>query len=304
MPMKKSFWILIIMLITPFYFYGQKGDNHLKIITYNIWNGFDWGKDTTRRAQLQEWMAEQRPDVLALQELCAYTPEKLQEDAEKWGHRYAVLLKTSGYSVGLTSRYPVEVKEKIFYELHHGALHCKTNGIDFLVVHLHPGSIQRRREEAKILLKKLETISLSNSKYIVLGDFNAHSAFDADFYDPNEYFMSRLIAANAGKGLSGNVVDGALDYAVMSGFLSFPLYDVAQKFTKSMAERGSFPGRVLGPINNETEEQLVSRLERIDYILASPELAPNCIKAKVGNGQSNWFLSDHYPVIAEFTLKD
>ena len=69
-----------------------------------------------------------------------------------------------------------------------------------------------------------------------------------------------------------------------------------------LLERGSFPGRVLGAINDETEEQLVSRLERIDYILVSPELSKSCVNAEVYNGEANWYLSDHYPVGAEFII--
>lgn len=60
----------------------DKTERNFKVITYNIWNGFDWGKDTVRRANLQLWMQNQMPDVVALQELCNYTPEKLDEDAK------------------------------------------------------------------------------------------------------------------------------------------------------------------------------------------------------------------------------
>ncbi len=275
----------------------------LKVVTYNIWNGFDWGKDTVRRVNLQNWMKNQQPSVVALQELCGYTPEKLEENAKSWGHNYSLLLKSSGYSVGLTSKFPIYLREKVREGLHHGALHCQTAGIDFLVVHLHPGSIKRRREEADILLDKLKNIKEENSSYIVLGDFNAHSPFDANLYDSDGYFMKRLRKSNEGKGISGNIFMDDLDYSVIAAFLSFPLYDVIRKRTSSMDERGSFPGRVLGPVTNETTEQLVSRLERIDYILVSPALKLKCFDAKVSNGEENWFLSDHYPVQAKFILK-
>jgi endonuclease/exonuclease/phosphatase family metal-dependent hydrolase len=278
------------------------GRDTLKVITYNIWNGFDWGKDTVRRKKLQQWMKIQQPSVFALQELCAYTPEKLEEDAKSWGHNYSVLLKTTGYSVGLTSEFPIHLKEKILDGMHHGALHCQTAGIDYLVVHFHPGSIKRRREEAEILLRKLEKIENENSRYIVLGDFNAHSPFDADLYDSDGYFMKRLRNQNAYKELDGNVFLNDLDYSVMASFLGFPLYDVIRNYTTGINERGSFPGRVLEIVNNETTEQLVSRLERIDYILVSPELKKQCIGARVYNGKENWFLSDHYPVQAKFIL--
>lgn len=282
-------------------FTGIKAESDtLKVITYNIWNGFDWGKDTVRRKKLQQWMKKQQPSVVALQELCGYTSEKLEEDAKSWGHHYAVLLKTTGYSVGLTSEFPIHLTEKILEGMHHGALHCQTAGIDFLVVHLHPGSIKRRGEEAEILIGKLNAIKKENSNYVVLGDFNAHSPFDAHLYDADGYFMNRLRKSNEGKGIDGTIFMNDLDYSVMASFLAAPLYDVVRTKTHSINERGSFPGRVLGPVNNETAEQLVLRLERIDYILASPAMKEKCIDAKVNNGEENWFLSDHYPVQAKF----
>jgi len=282
---------------------SQEKPANFKVIAYNIWNGFDWGKDEERRANLQQWMKAQKPNVVALQELCKYTPEKLKEDALSWGHKYSFLLKTSGYSVGLTSKYPIEIKEKIREGMHHGALHCKTNGIDFLVIHLHPGSIKRRREEVTILSKKLDSIAKTTSKYMVLGDFNSHSPMDADLYDSDGYFLNRLRKSNQGKGLNGNVVNGTVDYSVMSKFMSHPLYDVVQKFTSGIKERGSFPSRILASKNKESEEQLESRMVRIDYILVSEELMPKCTAAKVHIGKENWYLSDHYPVSATFKLE-
>ena len=53
-------------------------------------------------------------------------------------------------------------------------------------------------------------------------------------------------------------------------------------------------------MNDEPKEELISRMERIDYIMVSPALSIKCIDAKVCNGEDNYFLSDHYPVIAEF----
>ena len=298
--MTRQLITLVLIQVIPFLAFSQTHQESFKVITYNIWNGFDWGKDDVRRGQLQQWVNQQQADVVALQELCKYTPKKLEADAKTWGHNYSILLKKDGYSVGLTSKFPIELKEKIREGMHHGALHCETNGIDFIVVHLSPHSIKKRREETKVLKEKLESIKRENSKYIVLGDFNAHSPFDAGFYDTDGPFMRRVRKNDKGKGLDGNVYLGDLDYSVISSFLSLPLYDVVRKFTNGMEGRGSFPGRVLGSINNETDEQLVSRMERIDYILVSPGLEQKCVNAEVCNGKANWMLSDHYPVIAEF----
>ncbi|MEN8118692.1 MAG: endonuclease/exonuclease/phosphatase family protein [Bacteroidota bacterium] len=294
--------VLVLILVLPILSHSQNRETAFKVVTYNIWNGFDWGKDDVRRAKLQHWMMEQEPDVVGLQELCKYSDKKLAEDAKNWGHNYSVLLKKSGYSVGLTSKYPIEVKEKIFEGMHHGALHCKTGGIDVFVVHFSPGSYKKRREEATIILDKLKKVAENNTKYLVMGDFNAHSPFDADLYK-NEILLNRYRKSNADKPETGNLVDNEFDYSVLSNFLAFPLLDVCQKLTDGMAERASFPARALNGLYFQSVDEIINNSERIDYILVSPELDKNCFNVKIYNGESNWYLSDHYPVGAEFRIE-
>ena len=302
--LKTVFFILLSVFITGSATAQEKA-SQFKVITYNIWNGYDWGKDEARRAEVAEWINRQEPSIVALQELCNYTPEKLAEDAGSWGHTFSVLLKITGYSVGLTSKYPISVKEKILEGLHHGALHCVIQGMDVFVIHFHPGSISFRRDEVAIMLEKFASVREHNPYYIVLGDFNSHSPFDADLYDPEGDLLTRLNEQYPEKAaVEGNLSYGDIDYSVMSALLAFPLIDVCRPFTSGIEERGSFPGRVQGPVNNESEEQLVSRLERIDYVLASPELSVICTGARVCNGKENHYLSDHYPVMAEFELKN
>jgi exodeoxyribonuclease-3 len=108
---------------------------------------------------------------------------------------------------------------------------------------------------------------------------------------------------NEGKGENGNLANREIDFAVISKFLSFPLIDICQKYTSDMAGRGSFPGRSLGAINNETDEELVKRMQRIDFILVSEELGKNAVSGQVYNGEENWYMSDHYPVGVEFKIE-
>jgi exodeoxyribonuclease-3 len=298
--MKKCF-IMCLIFFVVFSANAQEKYN-LKVLTYNIWNGFDFGKDTLRSIKLGEWVDSKKPDVLALQELCSYTPEKLKEEALRWGHPYSFLLKTTGYSVGITSKFPIELKEKILEGMHHGALHCKIKGIDFLVIHLHPGSIKRRQEETKILLKKIEEIKGQNLNYMVLGDFNSHSPFDSDLYDPNGDFLKGMRISNKGKGLDGNMVDDNLDYSVISSFLSISLNDVVQRYSKGMSQRGSFPALALASNHDQSIKEFSLRLERLDYILVSPNLGKSCKNAQVFNKEDTGYLSDHYPVFAEFEI--
>ena len=186
--------IVLLLFLLPISIELLSQGDQIKVITYNIWNGYDWGKDQDRRNRTNQWIADQRPSIVALQELCKYNDKKLQEDAAVWGHENTVLLKTSGYSVGLTSKWPIEVKEKIMMGMHHGALHCKTNDIDVFVIHFSPSSYLKRREEAKLILNRLEKVRKDNGKYMVLGDFNAHSPIDADLYDPDGTLLTRLRA--------------------------------------------------------------------------------------------------------------
>ena len=279
----------------------SQNEEQVKVVSYNIWNGFDWGKDEARRADLVKWMNEQAPDIVGLQELCKYSEKKLTADAKGWGHDYSVLLKKSGYSVGLTSKYPIEVVEKIRDNMHHGALHCRTNGLDVFVVHFSPSSYLKRREETEIIIEKMKAAAKNNSKLLVMGDFNAHSPFDADLYK-NNIVRDRTREGDKDKGEKGNLVNHEIDYAVLANFLAFPLIDICRNYTSGIVERGSFPARALSAVNDEKAKELERRMQRIDYILVSEELGKNGVSGQVHNGPANYYLSDHYPVSVEFKM--
>ena len=273
------------------------GAGTLKVISYNIWNGFEWGKDEERKQNFIKWMQSQKPGVVALQELCGYTREKLLEDAKKWGHSYAEILKTSGYPVGLTSSKPIHVVERVLEDMHHGALHCKTWGVDFLVVHFSPFSFQKRRQESTIILKKLAGIEKTQDQFMVLGDFNAVSPFDADLYKNNPGLLDAKKQSEKQHDHVRNLFHGQLEYGVLSSFLGFPLIDVVQKFTSGWDQRVSYPTQVF---EKKKGEERSKNSTRIDYILTSAILGKKCIHARVQNNAEAFYLSDHYPVIAEF----
>ena len=296
---KKLTTVVFLMLTFSASFYELRSQENLKVMSYNIWNGFDWGRDTDRKRELMDWVSIQDPDVLALQELCGYTQEKLLADAKKWGHNYAEILKTSGYSVGITSKEPIVVKEKIMDGMHHGALHCSVYDIDIFIVHFSPFSHQKRREEAKIILDKLSKLSTGHNKYLVLGDFNALSPFDAHLYINNTSLLENKRASEKDHDHVRNLLDDQLDYSVIGSLLGYPLIDVVQRFTSSWDDRVSCPTQVF---ESEKGEERPFGSTRIDYILSSPFLATKCIKAGVLNKKETFYLSDHYPVMAEFDL--
>jgi len=271
----------------------------LKVISYNIWNGFDWGKDNDRKGKFVSWVKTQAPDIMALQELCGYTQEQLLTDAKNWGHNYAEIVKTSGYPVGITSNEPIVVKEKILDDMHHGALHCKTAGIDFLVIHFSPFSYKKRQSEAKTILNTLSRLPNDQKKYIVLGDFNALSPFDAHLYKNNSKFLSSKRASEKENSKIRNLNHGEFEYGVIGALLGAPLIDVTQRYTSGLEDRISFPTQVFETEKGKGRDE---KSIRIDYILTSPFLAKKCINSKVLNKEETYYLSDHYPVIAEFKL--
>ncbi len=295
--MKKTI-IVAGLLFMAFYVMGQ--NKTVKVISYNILNGFDYGKDSLREAKVGAWIRSQHPDVVALQELCGFTREKLQHFAAIWGHQYTAILKMEGYPVGLTSDQPIVVEEKLLEGLWHGMLHCRTAGVDFFVVHLSPSDWQFRRKEAEIITGKIEECAAGTDRYIVLGDFNAVSPFDLDYNNKNPYQRERMKKSDSKNEKYKNLINGEYDYSVLSRFLSLSLVDVCRRFAD--------PDNLTTcptPINVPewlTAEEMKKTKMRIDYILTSPYLGTKCTNAVIFNDPEHDYLSDHYPVMAIFNL--
>jgi len=295
---KRAISLVIFALVIILNSFSQENESRtIKIMTYNIWNGFDWGKDTLRKKNLTEWIKKQSPDVLALQELCGYTEEKLKEDALKWGHQYVKILKTNGYPTALTSNQPINIKDRVEKPLWHGLLHCESYGIDFYIVHLSPSDCNFRLKEARFIT---ESINNSNQDaYIILGDFNAHSPFDAHWLEKKSNLRNKLLGDKKNK--YTNLRNEAFDYSVISEFLACPAVDVCLTRIKHQ-EAYTFPTPALIGKYNTTAQSVVQDRQRIDYILASPSLAKRCTKAEIYNQKETHQLSDHYPIIAEFKI--
>ena len=61
---KRNFYLIVLLFLFGFKGISQDKEESFKVITYNIWNGFDWGNDEDRRAKLCEWMNEQNPTIV------------------------------------------------------------------------------------------------------------------------------------------------------------------------------------------------------------------------------------------------
>lgn len=298
--MKRFLWIALCMLLVgvssnaqiisneKYERHWEAGHEKIRIISYNIFNGFDWGKDTDRQERFVNWIRQQDPEILALQELCGFTQERLSALAKQWGHPYAVIVKENGYPVGITSKKPIDVKQKMLEHCGHGLLHVKTYGLDVLVTHLNPGNTNQRRQEAETITAYIKEHALDTC--LLMGDMNAHSPFDGDYMEET----STDLRMKYGGQSSPNLLNGDFDYSVISRFLSYPLIDVCQKFT-GISERTSFPTPILMYLSRNKEVR--KRIgERLDYIFVTPALMPMVVDAFIYNGPENDYLSDHYPV--------
>jgi exodeoxyribonuclease III len=244
----------------------------LRVLAYNVFVGFK--NDDKRHEQVVAWIAAQKPDVVALQELNKYTEEKLREDARSWGHPYVKLCKVkSGFHLGLTSRQPIQNVHLITKKgLWHGLIHGQTHGIDFFVLHLAPKPEDIRLPETNIVLNEIRKIQSADRPTVLLGDFNSASRLDNDYYQHKSKYEPK--------------------YNVMDQYLNGGWVDLVHQQQGTITEKQASMPSLL--IENKWG------FWRIDYILASAQLAKNCMSARVMKEPATDYLSDHYPVMADF----
>ena len=265
----------------------------LRVMSYNIWYVFAKGEAEEAG---QAWVHSQTPDVVALQELTNIAPQKLQDLAAAWEHPHSSLLKTKGFSVGLTSRWEIEVIERGLDGMHHGFLHARTNGVDYILVHLSPFRWEVRRREAEIVMARVAPLLEQGRPVIVLGDFNANSPEDRQWLDSNRKLLDSKAKSDSRHDHVANLKDGKIDYGVMQRFLDGGLCDTATGHLPETTEH-----RLSVPTGIWADKQTaVTTGERIDFILSSDDLFPKVKRCRIITRGPVNAISDHYPVITDF----
>ena len=302
------FTYILVMMFHPA-FAQYKGN--LKVITYNIMNGYggvmgyNGHRDTTREHAAARFIASEHPDVVAMDELVGFNQERLLSFAKSYGHHYAVILKKDGYPVGLTSDRPITVITKMMRDgFGHGMIHAVTYGINFFAIHLNPGDYRMRLKESELIRTYMhEVLTKKDTLYMVLGDFNSHSPFDAFLDKKRPMLLDLRQHQDSSKSrLSTNLIYNHYAYSVISSFLGYPLIDVCERKMKAK-DRFSFPTPILIGTYRKNKAEVIATRERIDYILASPQLAEMCTGATIINSGVVEKLSDHFPVMATFNIK-
>ncbi|MCS3051960.1 endonuclease/exonuclease/phosphatase family protein [Parabacteroides johnsonii] len=284
-------YTLLFIWLLPVTSNGQPaGKEKLRVISYNIWNGFE--HDASRRANFINWIKGQQPDILAMTELVGFTEKDLGQLASEYGHKYYAIVKEEGYPVGITSNEPITVVKKQVEGFWHGMLHVKTHGLNMIVTHLSPHDWKFRLKEAQMLTSYIQDNQLDNC--MVMGDFNAYSPFDADWVETHAQLIENMQKWDAEQETYRNMRDGRFDYSVLSKFLSIGLTDICRLYVPA-DKRTTFPAAFLyGWQHGDTRLHGIG--ERLDYILVSPSLVSRCLDARIHNGIETEGISDHYPV--------
>ena len=284
-------YTLLFIWLLPVTSNGQPaGKEKLRVISYNIWNGFE--HDASRRANFINWIKGQQPDILAMTELVGFTEKDLGQLASEYGHKYYAIVKEEGYPVGITSNEPITVVKKQMEGFWHGMLHVKTHGLNIIVTHLSPHDWKFRLKEAQMLTSYIQDNQLDNC--MVMGDFNAYSPFDADWVETHAQLIENMQKWDAEQETYRNMRDGRFDYSVLSKFLSIGLTDICRLYVPA-DKRTTFPAAFLyGWQHGDTRLHGIG--ERLDYILVSPSLVSRCLDARIHNGIETEGISDHYPV--------
>lgn len=299
--MKRVCLLLITLAISILVSGGCAGSNKASvaeprsftILTYNTLYGFNHGKKIDDGAK---WIAEQNPDVVALEELNGFTQETLERTAKTWGHHHARILKEDGFPVGITSKEPMETLEARVEGMHHGFLHCRASGIHFFVIHLSPHSLEVRRREAEILCGKIESLLERGESVVALGDFNAMSPLDREDLDRADSLLNRMIESERKNAHIRNLDNGRFDYSVVQRLLDAGLEDPCPgRVDRAFPSRGigSFPSQIGGKTSDQQEKEN----RRIDFVLLSPDLARRCLAAAIPRDAVLDQVSDHYPVV-------
>lgn len=244
----------------------------IKLVSWNVLYGFNHGQAIKESGQ---WIGKQAPDIVAFQELNGITEAKLSLVAKAWGHTYAVTHKEDGFPVGLTSKEPITVIHRQTEGFHHGFLHCRTYGIDLLVVHFWPG----KNHEVAHVLKRGRALLEQGKSVMIVGDLNGCSRKDRDF-------------------LLTHATLRTLDYSVVDMIEADGFIDLVHKHDP--LAKVSCPSMITIPKWSKDLDELKKKQYRIDFIFADPSLAKQSHSGTISLAPEIKQMSDHFPVVVEF----
>ncbi|WP_433286494.1 endonuclease/exonuclease/phosphatase family protein [Micromonospora sp. CA-244673] len=263
----------------------------LRAMTWNIRTGGRDRDGTDRRDRIVAVVAEQRPDLLALQELRGLDSDGgLAELAERTGLVPHLARSCFGQAVAVLVRPPLRVLRagRVRRPFHHAAARVEVaTGAGPLTVfstHLNPFSGGRRRMEADWLAAAVRRTG--GALALLAGDLNT--------LEPAVDHTARLAGLAPLYRRRHLRRDGrTVDTRAVARLLDAGLVDLWPH------TGGGEPAGLTVPTRHGGAEFAGMRL---DYLLATPALAATARAVRVVRGGDADSASDHYPVVADLAL--
>ncbi|SCL49683.1 exodeoxyribonuclease-3 [Micromonospora citrea] len=263
----------------------------LRVMTWNIRTGGRDSGGADRRDRLVRVVAEQRPDVLALQELRNFdSGDTLADFAGRVGMTAHLARSCLGQPVAVLLRPPLRAlaAARVRRPFHHAAqrvtVPTDAGPLTVLSVHLDPYSGLRRRVEAGWVAAALRRAP--GELGLLAGDLNTLDPV-ADHTDR----IARLPAAYRRRHLRR---DGrTVDTRAVARLLAAGLVDL-------YAAAGTPDAGLTAPTRHGGGAEFSGM--RLDYLLGTAPLAARVRDCRVVRGGDAEYASDHYPVVADLAL--
>lgn len=268
-----------LLIVLPL---GLVAQQKLSVLSYNVLKGFQ--ADSVNQQTYVDWVKNIAPDIVAYQEMNSFTQKKLEDFASRYGHPYAVLSKTDGFPVALSSKYPIVNVQKVVDNMWHAYIYANINNVHVFVVHFSPFSYRKRQAEVAEILARA-TLIPDGEPIMIMGDFNALSADDHVAY--GETFLENQKAIEERRKNVENLNDGQLDFSVINAMKNAGFHDALRLFNNNFQH--SAP----------TKKYFRSIVKRIDYVWIKEILAKQLFKAEILYDNVTDSISDHYPMYIE-----
>lgn len=255
----------------------------MKLVTWNI------NSIRARNDRLLAWIANERPDVLCLQETKVEDtgfPTQALRDA---GYEVATYGQRSYNGVAIAARSPLSDVVRGFGDGEpdeEARLIAATVG-DLRVVCVYVPNGQELTSEKfpfklawyKRLRRFLDRTATPETRLVVCGDMNV-TADDRDVCDPKKW--------------AGQIHCSADERSALAEVVAFPLVDVFRQHNPDGGVYSWWDYRGVAFFKNQGL--------RIDYIFATPPVAERCTACTIDrNARKGQDASDHAPVIALFS---
>ncbi|WP_235062809.1 endonuclease/exonuclease/phosphatase family protein [Indibacter alkaliphilus] len=286
-----------------FYNISHGQTNHLKVLSYNAFYGFEQDKDKFNA--FNRLLEDLDPDIILFQEMNGFDQNKLSQFANGYGHKYSVIMNKefgvpNTHPLAISSKYPILNVQRVLDDMWHGYIYATINDVHIFNLHLAPFTVLDRKKDIEKVIAQAKLLDVDKG-IIIAGDFNALSPMDTHAYGEELLESMRSIEGRyetkSGTEIlrfreihRNNLIDDQIDYSVIGHVLDAGYSDVIKKIHPDF----------INSVPTEGHRKRNSKLRRIDYIFVNPVLIDNVIRAEIVKNELTDHLSDHYPVFITF----